>query len=273
MTKKKIKQLIKHIIAITLCFLILAPFLVVLMNSLKTEAEAAKMLFTWPKEFMWQNYTTVIEKGKLVQGFFNSLLYATLATFIAVIFSSMATYVLARNRTKLNIFIYYFILIGLFFPTSYLPLMRILTFLGIMGTRTGLIVAFTASMLPFSVFVIRNFISTIPIEMDEAAIIDGASPFQLFYKIMLPLLKPVITTVFILQFMGVWNDFMTPLYLSNKSSMWPMNLAVYNFFGKFEAKWNLVFADIILTALPVIIVYLIGQRRIISGMTAGAIKG
>lgn len=270
--KKKIRAFIKHFIAILLCFTVIAPFLVVLMNSFKTQAQAAKMLFTWPDEFLWSNYTTVIEKGKLLQGFYNSLLYASVATIIAVVFSSMATYVLARNRTKLNVFIYYFILVGLFFPSSYLPLMRILTFFKIHNTQFGLIIAFTASMLPFCVFVIRNFVSTIPVELDEAAIIDGASPFQLFYKIMLPLLQPVITTVFILEFMGVWNDFMTPLYLSNQSKMWPMNLAVYNFFGKYEAKWNLVFADIILTSLPVIVVYLIGQRWIISGMTAGAIK-
>ena len=272
MKKKQVIQLIKHAIALILCFIVLAPFLVVFFNSLKTESQAAKMLFSMPIDPQWQNYLIVIEKGKLINGFFNSLLYAMVSTTIAVMISAMATYVLARNNTRVNTIIYYFILVGLFFPTSYLPLMRILKLFHLQGTRAGLIVAYTASMLPFCVFVIKNFVSTIPISLDEAAIIDGAAPFQLFRKIMLPLLKPVITTVFILDFMGVWNDFMTPLYLSNSSSMWPMNLAVYNFFGKYQAKWHLVFADIILTTIPVIIVYLIGQKWIISGMTAGAVK-
>ncbi len=102
--------------------------------------------------------------------------------------------------------------------------------------------------------------SSVPVELDEAAVIDGAGPIRLFFSIIMPLLKPIMVTAFILQFMGVWNDFMTPLYLSSSSKMWPMNLAVYNFFGKMASYWNYVFADIILTILPVVIVYLVGQK-------------
>lgn len=272
MKKKHVIQGLKHVVAIFLCLLVIIPFAIVLFNSFKTDSQAAKMQLTLPQTFEWGNYAIVIKKGKLIQGFFNSVLYSTVSTGIAVFATSMAAYVLGRKETRLNQGIYYFILVGLFFPISHLPLMKVLGFFQLNNTRTGLIIAFTASMIPFCIFVIRNFIATVPIELDEAAVIDGASPLQLFFTIIFPLLKPVLVTVFILQFMGVWSDFMTPLYLSNTSSMWPMNLAVYNFFGRFESQWNLVFADIILTCVPVVFVYLIGQKQIISGMTSGALK-
>lgn len=109
-------------------------------------------------------------------------------------------------------------------------------------------------------------------ELDEAAVIEGAGPISLFFKIIMPLLKPTMVTCFILQFMGVWSDFLTPLYLSSKSKMFPMTMAVYQFFGKNKSYWNYIFADIVLTCIPVVIVYMIGQKYIVGGMTSGAVK-
>lgn len=271
--KRLIQTAIKQLVCILLSVLVLAPFYMVFINSFKTKGEAARLSLAFPTQWQFSNYTEVIEKGRLVQGFFNSAIYAGVSTFIGVICCAMAAYVICRNSTRLNSKIYYFILCGLFFPINYVTLIKVLSFLNLANTRAGLIVTFTSSMIPFCVFVIRNFVLSVPVEMDEAAVIDGVGPVGLFFKIIVPLLKPVLVTAFILQFMGVWNDFLTPLYLSSKSSMWPMNLAVYNFFGKNTNYWNLIFADIILTCLPVIIVYLIGQKYIVSGMTSGAVKG
>ena len=139
-------------------------------------------------------------------------------------------------------------------------------------TRGGIILVFTSSMIPFCVFTIRNFVVSVPIELDEAAVIDGAGPVSLFFKIIFPLLKPTVFTCFILQFMGIWSDFLTPLYLSSKSKLFPMTMAVYQFFGRNGSYWNKVFADIVLTCIPVIIVYMIGQKYIVGGMTSGAVK-
>lgn len=118
----------------------------------------------------------------------------------------------------------------------------------------------------------RNFVGTVPVELDEAALIDGVGPVRLFFRIVSPMLTPVIITCLLLQFVGIWSDFLTPLYVISSSKLWPMNLAVYNFFGRYGSYWNLVFADIILTIFPMIVLYLIGQRYIISGMTSGALK-
>jgi raffinose/stachyose/melibiose transport system permease protein len=116
------------------------------------------------------------------------------------------------------------------------------------------------------------FIGTIPRELDEAAIIDGASPPRLFFSVIFPLLTPVLVTSAVLNFLGIWNEFLMPLYFLNSSTYWPMTLAVYNFFGQFQADWSLVSADVVLTIVPVILVYLVSQRFILSGMTAGAVK-
>ena len=116
------------------------------------------------------------------------------------------------------------------------------------------------------------FIESIPREIDEAAIIDGCGPFTLFSKIIFPLLTPAWVATAILSFLDFWSEFILPLYFLQSSAKWPMTLAVYNFFGMFESNWNLVSADIVLTILPVIVVYLVGQRYLVSGMTAGAVK-
>ena len=270
--KKHIQSVFKQIICVILSLAVIAPIYMVFVNSFKTKSEAARMSLSLPSEWMFGNYLEVIEQGKLIQGFFNSLIYAGLSTTVGVILCSMAAFVISRHRTKLNRFIYYFILCGLFFPVNYVTLVRVFQSFHLTNTRLGIVITFTSAMIPFCVFTIRNFVLSIPVSMDEAAVIDGAGPNRLFFMIIVPLLKPILVTCFILQFMGVWSDFLTPLYLSSKSKLFPMTMAVYQFFGKNTSHWNYIFADIILTCVPVMIVYLLGQRYIVSGMTSGAIK-
>lgn len=270
--KKKALTIIKQVVCILLCLAVVIPFYMVVINSFKSKPEAARMSLALPTEWFFSNYTEVIERGKLVQGFMNSLLYAFGATTVGVISSAMASFVMSRRNTKINNFLYYFVLCGLFFPINYVTLVKVLTTFNLNNTKVGILVAFTSAMIPFCVFTIKNFIASVPVELDEAAVIDGAGPLTLFFKIIVPMLKPTMVTCFILQFMGVWSDFLTPLYLSSRSSMYPMTMAVYQFFGKNKSYWNYIFADIVLTCIPVIIVYLIGQKYIIGGMTSGAVK-
>ena len=126
-------------------------------------------------------------------------------------------------------------------PVNYVTLVRVLSTLHLNDTRVGIIMVFTSAMIPFCVFTIRNFVISVPVELDEAAVIDGAGPLSLFFKIIMPLLKPTMVTCFILQFMTVWSDFLTPLYLSSKSRLFPMTMAVYQFFGKNTNYWNYIF--------------------------------
>jgi raffinose/stachyose/melibiose transport system permease protein len=256
-----------------LSLIVLAPLYLVVVNSLKNKNDSARMNMALPKEWLFSNYIDVIEKANLGVGFVNSMIYALCSTTAGVLLCAMASYVLSRRRTKLNNFIYYFFICGLFFPVNYVTLVRVFNWLNLTNTRLGIILVFTSAMIPFCVFTIYSFVESVPKELDEAAVIDGASPMRLFFQVILPLLKPTVFTCFILQFMGVWNDFLTPLYLSSKSKLFPMTMSVYQFFGRNSSHWNYVFADIVLTILPVVAVYALGQRYIIGGVTSGAVKG
>ena len=268
-----LQTVLKEALCLFLSLIVLAPFYLVVVNSFKTKNESARMNLSLPKEWLFTNYAVVFEKGKLMTGFLNSIVYALVSTTAGVLLCAMAAYVLSRKRTKLNNFIYYFFICGLFFPVNYVTLVRVFQWMNLTNTRLGIILVFTSAMIPFCVFTMYSFVETIPKELDEAAVIDGAKPTGLFFRVVLPLLKPTIMTCFILQFMGVWNDFLTPLYLSSKSKLFPMTMSVYQFFGKESSYWNYVFADIVLTIIPVVVVYAIGQRYIIGGVTAGAVKG
>ena len=264
---------LKQLLCICLSLIVLAPLYLVLINSFKTKSESARMQLSLPTQWVFSNYADVFKKAKLMTGFTNSMIYAFVSTTAGVLLCAMAAYVLSRKRTKINNFIYYFFICGLFFPVNYITLVRVFQWMNLTNTRLGIILVFTGAMIPFCVFTIYSFVETIPKELDEAAVIDGAKPTGLFFRVVLPLLKPTIMTCFILQFMGVWNDFLTPLYLSSKSKLFPMTMSVYQFFGKESSYWNYVFADIVLTIIPVVVVYAIGQRYIIGGVTAGAVKG
>ena len=267
------QTVLKQLLCLFLSVIVLAPLYLVLINSFKTKSEAARMNLSLPTQWMFSNYPDVFKKANLLTGFGNSMLYSFASTTAGVLLCAMAAYVLSRKRTKLNNFIYYFFICGLFFPVNYITLVRVFQWMGLTNTSLGIVLVFTSAMIPFCVFTIYSFVETIPKELDEAAVIDGANPVMLFFRVILPLLKPTLMTCFVLQFMGVWNDFLTPLNLSSKSRLHPMTMSVYQFFGKEGSNWNYVFADIVLTVIPVIAVYAVGQRYIIGGVTAGAVKG
>ena len=271
--RMQLAAILKQLVCVLLSLAVLAPLYLVLINSFKTKSEAARMNLNLPTQWVFTNYAEVIKKAKLMTGFGNSVLYAFASTTAGVLLCAMAAYVLSRKRTKLNNFIYYFFICGLFFPVNYVTLVRVFQWMRLTNTHLGIILVFTSAMIPFCVFTIYSFVETIPTELDEAAVIDGAPPAMMFFRVILPLLKPTLMTCFILQFMGVWNDFLTPLYLSSKSKLFPMTMSVYQFFGKEGSNWNYVFADIVMTVIPVVAVYAVGQRYIIGGVTAGAVKG
>ncbi len=272
MTTKKLGQIGAHAIAIFASLIMVIPVYLIVVNSFKTRPEASSMGLEFPTELV-NNFPTVIEKGKLVTSFTNSMLYACSATVIGTLFAAMAAFVLSRRRTRLNRFLYFFIIMGIALPMNYFTLTKVMQLTRLINTQVGIIILYAASQIPFGVFLIYGFVGSIPRELDEAAIIDGCGPIQLFVRVILPLLTPVLVTTGLLNFLGSWNEFLLPLYYLNKSAYWPMTLSVYNFFGQYQQSWNLVSADILLTILPVIVLYLAGQRFILSGLTSGAIKG
>ncbi len=256
-----------------LSLILLAPLLLILFNSFKTSKEASAMALSLTANPQWSNYSVVIEKGKLGTTFFNSLLYSVSSVLLCTLLSTMAAYVMSRNRRKLHNFLYLFIVLGIAMPINFVTLMRVMQVTKLMNKKIGIILLYTATQIPFNVFLIHSFVEKIPVEIDEAAVIDGAPATGLFLQVVLPLMKPVLVTVMVLTFLNTWNEFVMPLYFLDSSTKWPMTLAVYNFFGMYFKDWNLVCADIVMTSAPVVLVYLLGQKYIVAGMTAGAVKG
>lgn len=275
--EKRVKPIIlacvRQCIAILLSLAVLVPMYMVLVNSFKTRREGNLMRLALPTEWLLENYTTVIEQGKLISSFFNSCIYAFVGAGCGVFIALLGTYVLARRKDKLAKAIYLFIIIGLFLPVNFVTLIRMMSAAGLYGTRLGMVLYYLGANAAFSVFVGYGYFGNIPRELDEAAVIDGSGPFRTFISVIFPLLKPICVTVFILTFITIWSDFTTPLYLINRTALWPMNLAIYNFFGRYLQQWNLVFADIVLTVLPVFVIYLLCQKQIVGGLTSGAVKG
>ena len=270
---RALRSFINNTLAIFVSLIMITPIYLVFVNALKTKVQASSMGVELPTALQWQNFATVIEKGKLVTTFGNSLLYATAATLLGTTLAALAAYALSRNQTRFNRGIYLFIIMGIAMPTNFVTLTKVMQVTQLINTQLGIIVLYAATHMPINVFLIYAFIESLPREIDEAAIIDGCNPLQLFFGVIFPLLTPVLVTVSVLNLLDFWNEFILPLYYLNRTSNWPMTLAIYNFFGQFQSDWSLVSADIVLTIIPVIIIYLLAQRFILSGLTAGAVKG
>ncbi len=251
----------------------LAPIYLVFANALKTQTDSATMSMELPLNPQWGNFATVIDQGKLVEAFFNSVLYSVGGTVLSVLVSALAAYVLARRRTRRHEIIYMLLIMGIAIPTNFVTLTKVMQVTGLIDSQLGIILLYAATQIPFSVFLIYAFIDTLPRELDEAAFIDGCSPMRTFRSIILPMLTPVLVTCGVLNMLNLWNEFLIPLYFLNSTHNWPMTLAVYNFFGQYESNWALVSADVVLTIMPMILIYVVAQRWILSGVSAGAVKG
>lgn len=269
---KKVKLFIRFIFTAACSCTILLPLYFIVVNSLKTKEESRFLDFALPEAAQWGNYLEAIDAGGLLRAFGNSMLMAGASVIICVLVSSMASYALSRRRTKLNGFFYVYFFLGLIAPVNYVTTIFTLKFLHLQNTYLGIILELATLGIPFLVFLYYGFYDNIPREMDEAAIIDGCTSFQLFFRVIFPLLKPATITGLVLNFLGAWNDFVTPLYLLSDNEKFGMTNAIYNFFGQHFNDWHMIFAVIVLTILPILILYICGQKYIVSG-TAGAVKG
>lgn len=270
--KKGIKKICYYLVTglITLVFLI--PLWMVFINAFKVKQEARFFGLSLPGVWTWENFEIVFEQGGVLRAFFNSLIVSAGSVLIVLSVSCLAAYAISRSKRKWARNAYYLFLCGLVIPVAFIPTFLILDTLNLFNTYIGLILVSATYGLPMSIFLYAGFIKSIPRELDEAAIQDGCSPLQLVFRVIFPLMKPITVTLFIFNFIGCWNDIQVPLYFSN-TEKWNLLLTVYNFYGTYGSSWNLIFADIVLTVAPLLILYVFCQKYIISGMTAGAVKG
>ncbi len=271
--KRRIEKITLTVIVTLLSLLIFVPLAIILLGSVKTPAEAQKFDLTLPAKWLFENYAYVFEEGGIGRAFINSTILTVAVCLIVMVSASLCAFVISRRRGKFTGFLYNAFLLGMVCPLQIVTTFGLLEVLHLTGTYAGVILVMCAVQIPWAVFTLSGFIKNVPRELDEAAFIDGAGPLRMFFVIILPLLKPIMATSLITVAMGAWNEFMIPLYFFNSSSKWTLPLTVYNFFGQYASDWNYVFADLVLTALPITILYLFCQKYVIEGATAGAVKG
>lgn len=271
--RKKINSIGFEVFMLCISLIVLAPILMMVLGSFKTTTEAVFFNIKLPTTWKFDNYIIVFKEGKILQSFFNSVIITFFSVSVCIMVSAMASFILARRKGEKIRLISNVFMLGMIAPMSMIPTIRVLQVLHLTGSYLGVIMIYIAINIPWSILIFTQFIRGIPMELDESAIIDGCGPYKTFFKVILPLLKPVTVTTIVIVVMSVWNDFMIPLYFFGNSKKWTMPLTVYNFFGRYSREWNLVFADLILTALPVAILYLFCQKYIVSGLTAGSVKG
>ncbi len=273
MNSRKLSRIILETVLVLLAGAVFIPLLLILVNSFKDSREAALLNLALPTKFHLENYAYVIKKGNILRGFGNSILLSSMTVLTISITASMAAFLIQRSKEKIVKGMYYLFVVGLIMPVAIIPTIKLMMGLQVHNTYGGIVLYYTATLLPFSIFVLTGFMRSIPKELDESCLVDGCSYARLFFSIIFPLLKPAIVTVSIIVVLVVWNDFFGPFYLISDSKKWTVTLSIFNFANKFETNWALVFADIIIVISPVIILYIILQKHIIDGMTSGAIKG
>jgi raffinose/stachyose/melibiose transport system permease protein len=271
------QPLVLSLLAIALSAIVfLVPFAFVLLTAVKDRQQAALLDFSWPKNFqLVQNFVDVIQARDymLIIAFINSTILTVASVSILVVLSAMVAFVLQRKASRWNGLINMLVLSGLIIPPAVVPTIWVLQKLGLFRTMPGLIMVEVAFGLSFCVLLFRAFIATIPRELDEAAIIDGAGPIRLFFRVILPLLRSVIVTVVVVQSVAVFNDFVNPLYFLPGDQNATVQLTLFNFSSQFNTQYNLLFMNILLITVPPLIMFLFFNRQIVAGMTAGAVKG
>jgi raffinose/stachyose/melibiose transport system permease protein len=252
------------------------PFLFILVTAAKERAEASRLAFTWPTQWrLLENLQEVIgaRNELMVTAMRNSMLLTLASVTIIVFLSAMVGYVLHRRRDRTGAVVSALMVAGLVIPPAIVPTIYVLQAIGLFKTIPGLVLVEVAFLMPFSVLIFRTFVSAIPRELDEAAIIDGATPVTLFLRVILPLLRPAIITVVVVQSIAVYNDFVNPLYFLPGTENSTVQLTLFNFQSQFNTRWNLLFADVLLITIPPLVLFIFFQRQFASGFTAGAVKG
>jgi raffinose/stachyose/melibiose transport system permease protein len=272
-----IKKGFPHFILIIYVGVILLPFVFIIFSSLKeSNIEIAENPFGFPVDLVYENYVEAWVKAKINVYFFNSLYLSFSSAVVGVILAAATAFALTRMKfAGASKWIYQFVIIGMLIPSNVLFIAQYLLVskLGILNTHWALFLPYTAGALPISVLLIAAFMKAIPSELEEAAIVDGLRSIGLFAKIILPITMPALVTVFIINFLGVWNEYLLANFFISKDSLRTLPTGMVGFRDAFQTNYALICAGIVYSVIPVLIVYAFLQEKIIDGITAGSVKG
>lgn len=275
MNVKTRNKIFFYILVSLLVIIWLMPMLFIVLTSLKSNSEFfGNEVFTLPKTINWRNFPDALVKGNLARYMLNSLIITGIKLPIGIILESVTAFALTRLFLKRANAIFVFFLIGMMIPmqVTLMPLNIALTKLSLTNTYLGLILIYIGFGLPFGILVMRGFFRSIPIEVDESARLFGCNNLQLLFYILIPMAKPAIATLVILDFLSTWNEFLFSSLLITKSSMRTVPAGLFNFFGEFGTDYTLLSAGVLISVVPILLVYIFFQRYFVEGMS-GAVKG
>lgn len=272
--KTKSSYLITAVLIVLAVVTIVFPLYITVVIAFKSPQEIAQSVLSFPTKFHFENFAKAIKMTNFFVTFRNTVIITGVSVVFTLLTNSCVAYAIARNKDK-KIFnlMYYYLLSAMFIPFNIimLPLVKQVSFF-YMDNIYGLILLYIVMGLPMNVFLYTGYIKSIPVALDEAATIDGANTWQVFYKIIFPALKPMSATVAILTFLWCWNDFTMPLVVVSDQKHQTLQLAQYVFKGEFATDYSLAFASYLLALIPILIFYVIAQKNVISGVTNGAVK-
>ena len=274
MKKISIGKGIIYVLYTALLVLFLIPFFLVLLNSLKVNKEIILNPLALPEKVNFEGYAKAFANMNYVQTFTNSLVITVLSIVLIILFAVMCAYLFARNNWKINKILFMLMVTSMIIPfqTIMIPIVRNFSAINAVDNIFMVVVFYIGAHISMAVFMFQGFIKGIPAELDEAATIDGCNDFQILFKIIFPLLKPIISTVAVLDILAIWNDFLLPYILLQSNKLKTLPLMTYSFFGQYSVDYSLVCSGLIMSILPVIIIYALLQKQIIDGVVAGAIK-
>lgn len=257
--------------------LILFPMYITITTTFKTPAESAVSFFTLPKSLYLGNYATVLQDEKLYYAYGNTILITVVSLLGEMLILPPMGFALSRGMKRNRFFkgLYFFFLLGIFLPwqVRMMPVVKLMGWLGLLSPL-GITLLYVAHATCESMFLYVGYLATVSDSIEEAAYIDGASTFQVYTRVILPLMTPILSTVLIREGLAIWNDFQMPLITLNRSSkLWTLTIYLNNFQSELSVDYNLSFACLMLTCLPIVIFYIIMQKQIMGGLTSGAVKG
>lgn len=268
------RTLLLEIVMLVICCIVVLPFYYLFVSVFKTTREMGLNPLGLPGSLYLENFKDAWEQIRFWQAFGNTLLITFSTLIIVVLFGSMAAYAVARRKSKFYRLVMLYFLLGFMVPfqTTMIPLYQQMQFFGLINKIYGLIILSTGSCV-FAFFLYQGFIKTVPYELEESAVIDGAKPFRVFFQITFPLLKPITVTMAIFHVMSNWNDFMTPFLFLHSRENTTLMLEMYRGVGEFTNNWPLMMSIMVLIISPLVLFYIFAQRFIIEGLASGAVKG
>lgn len=273
---KKLSTMIGRLFVVAMALIFLFPFLISILLAFKNKQETTKSVLAFPERLHLENFTNAIEKANIFLSMKNSLIVTAVSVVIVLIVASMAGYGIGRQYNKKAYRFYELLLTAAMmipFQTLMIPLYKMLRSMGLLNTLQGAIILIAGTNMPFAIMMFIGFVRTIPIELEEAAMLEGCGRFQIFSRVVFPLLKPITVTIAVLDALWAWNEFNISLLVLQKNNVKTIPMQQYVFFGEHSADYNMAFAAAVITMIPIVLFFIIMQKHIVEGMTAGAVKG